>query len=245
MDSSNNPLFEEGSIAPDWTLPELKTQELFQLSQLTQGNKKNVVLVFLRHLGWLPWREHVQQLHERKAELDILNARVLLISFVAGPNAHIWRDQVGIREEDYPFLLDMDRKLFHGYGMYSNEKEVWSLKVRFWYLIQKLRGKTLYEINGDPNQLGGDFVINSNGVCLMAFRSPNPISRPSVDSIIACLAKDQNIKDIQTLQSLQNSSPRNDNLQINTTDNNNISPASEQPKEEECTTWSRPTKTDA
>jgi len=126
----------------------------------------------------------VAELHRNSAELNI---DVILISFVGAPSAHRWRNEVGVPQEKYPFLLDLDRKLYRLFGLRSDEQAVWSLSVRFWYLVQKLRGKHLYQIDGDPNQLGGDFLIDSNAVCKMAYRSKDPIDRPTVSQILQVL----------------------------------------------------------
>ncbi len=58
-------------------------------------------------------------------------------------------------EKDYPLLVDPERAVFHKYGLFKNAEKVWSMKVRAWYWLQKIKGKTLHDIHGDPDQLGG------------------------------------------------------------------------------------------
>lgn len=56
-----------------------------------------------------------------------------------------------------------------------NEGSTWSIwhpKVLWYYFLRRLGGNALHEINGDPNQLGGDFLIaQEDGSLLLNHRS--------------------------------------------------------------------------
>jgi peroxiredoxin len=56
----------EGSLAPDFTLPTADGQLVSLGEALRSG--RNVLLVFLRHLGCLLCREHVAQLSQYRVE---------------------------------------------------------------------------------------------------------------------------------------------------------------------------------
>ncbi len=109
----------------------------------------------------------MQALHEKKEELQKLDTKVIIVSFVADEEAKSWRNEVlriviksflkvGILESEYPLLVDPECSVYHNYGLFKNAENVWSLKVRAWYWLQRLKGKTLHQIHGDPDQLGGE-----------------------------------------------------------------------------------------
>lgn len=107
----------------------------------------------------------MQAIHDKKSELSQFDTKVILISFVADEEAKLWRKevtviiiniQVGVPESEYPFLVDEELDAYNQYGLSKNAQKVWSLKVRSWYWIQRIKGKTLHEIHGDPDQLGGN-----------------------------------------------------------------------------------------
>jgi len=190
-----NPI-SKGDDAPDFNLIDLQGKP-FSLHQFTVESNKNILLVFLRHLGWLPWREHVQALHANISAFDSLDTKIVLISFVGGSGALSWRNETGLPEDLYPFLLDEGLEVYHAYGLVQGSHEqIWSLKSRAYYLWKKLKGEKLYQIDGDPYQLGGDFIIDKRGKCIMAYRSIGPTDRPTVHSILNCLTQ----ADIQWLE---------------------------------------------
>lgn len=56
-------------------------------------------------------------------------------------------------------------------------------KVLWFYLLRKLGGHELHPVNGDPNQLGGDFLFDKSGALRLAHRSQGPTDRPTVEQI--------------------------------------------------------------
>ncbi len=54
-----------------------------------------------------------------------------------------------------------------------------------WRYVQLLAsGRKWRGIQGDSAQLGGDFIVDANGVVRLAYRSHDPTDRPSVDTLI-------------------------------------------------------------
>ena len=66
-----------GDIAPGFTLPTLVGDNV----RLCDSRGQSVLLLFLRHLGCLPCREHVAELLQHVDELEQLGVQVLTISF--------------------------------------------------------------------------------------------------------------------------------------------------------------------
>ena len=57
----------------------------------------------------------------------------------------------------------------------------------FHYLKLILRGEKLLPVQGDPHQLGGDFVVDAAGIIRLAHRSKDPVDRPPVEKLLAVL----------------------------------------------------------
>jgi hypothetical protein len=52
-----------------------------------------------------------------------------------------------------------------------------------------LAGRNLKGIQGDPNQLGGDFIAEANGALSFVHPSRTATDRPTADELIAVLRK--------------------------------------------------------
>ncbi len=125
------------------------------------------------------------QVYGRDDELKGLNTKVLLVAFEDKPFwIKIWLEETGT---DYPFLLDVERKVYGAYGLRYSKWRVWSPKTLSHYLWAFISRKKVFNTGGDTGQMGGDFIIDDNGRILMVHRSVEPADRPSVDEIIATL----------------------------------------------------------
>lgn len=111
-----------------------------------------------------------------------MDVQVLVISFGAEFWARAW-----LQETQSPFslLLDPERAAYRAYGLERSFVRVWSPKVMWHYTRRVLAGQKLQSIQGDPHQLGGDFVIDRSGVIRLAYRSKDPVDRPSVETLVA------------------------------------------------------------
>ncbi|MGD9099523.1 MAG: peroxiredoxin-like family protein, partial [Anaerolineae bacterium] len=111
---------------------------------------------------------------------------VLVISFGAPAFARTW-----LEETCTPFrlLLDPERTVYHAYGLERSFWRAWSLKTVRRY-VQLLRaGRKWRGIQGDSAQMGGDFVVDANGVVRLAYRSYDPTDRPAVSELSALLRR--------------------------------------------------------
>jgi peroxiredoxin len=126
----------------------------------------------------------VAQLRHFKDEFDRLDAQVLLISFGEAHWARAWQQETGA---PFPLLLDSTRAVYRAYGLESSFVRVWSPKVMWHYTRRVLAGQKLQSIQGDPHQLGGDFVMDAAGVIRLAHRSRDPVDRPAVETLLAAI----------------------------------------------------------
>ncbi len=64
---------------------------------------------------------------------------------------------------------------------------LWSIfgpKTVWEYVKLMTHGRLFRGIQADPFQLGGDFVIDSNGIVRFAHRSEDPADRPAMDRLL-------------------------------------------------------------
>eukprot|EP00457_Paulinella_chromatophora_P013320 gb/GEZN01013610.1/.p1 GENE.gb/GEZN01013610.1/~~gb/GEZN01013610.1/.p1 ORF type:complete len:137 (+),score=26.04 gb/GEZN01013610.1/:361-771(+) len=78
-------------------------------------------------------------------------------------------------------LVDEKRQMYAMLGMGRSVVGAWGPRAIWWYMRnpRKLKGGP----TGDPNQMGGDFVIDREGVVLLSHPSRNSTDRPTVEAI--------------------------------------------------------------
>ena len=123
-------------------------------------------------------------------QLDALGVRVILLSFGQAWQAKLWLEET---QAPFPLLLDPDRSVYRAYGLERSAAKSWHPKMLLYYLRLILKGRKLRPIQGDPNQLGGDFVLDRQGIVRFAHPSKDPADRPSIETLL------------RTLKSLENS----------------------------------------
>lgn len=119
-----------------------------------------------------------------EAEFAALGVQVITISFGADFWARAWQQDTG---SPYPLLLDPERVTYQVYGLGSSFARVWSPKVMFHYLKLILRGRKLLPVQGDPHQMGGDFIVDAAGLIRLAHASKDPVDRPPVEKLLPVL----------------------------------------------------------
>ena len=109
--------------------------------------------------------------------LKELNTKVIIISFGSYPAAQSW-----LKETCAPFqlLLDSERVVYQAYGLERSFLHSWGPKTL-------TAGRKWRGIQGDSAQLGGDFIVDTNGVIRLAYRSHDPTDRPSTDRLMDLL----------------------------------------------------------
>lgn len=124
------------------------------------------------------------QLCQKLDEIQGLNTRVLIITFGTLPAAQAW-----MRETCAPFqvLLDSERSVYQSYGLERSFLRSWGLKTMWRYVHLLIAGRKWRGIQGDSAQLGGDFIVDKNGIVRLAYRSHDPTDRPSVDDLLSLL----------------------------------------------------------
>jgi len=129
----------------------------------------------------------VAQLCQTQQEFVDLDTHVLIISFGTLPAAQIWLKETCAT---FDFLLDPDRKIYQAYGLERSIFRSWNLRTIWTYIKLLSSGKKWRGIQGDSSQLGGDFLIDRDGIIRLAFRSHDPTDRPSVNNLLALIRRD-------------------------------------------------------
>ncbi len=168
-----------GDRAPDFTLPNLAGESV----HLSDYRGQAVLLIFLRHLGCLPCRQHITEILDHVDALK--EVQVLTISFSAGHWADGWAQETG---SPYPLLLDPERISYRAYQLRSSRLRSWGPNVLWRYVKLLMAGEHLRPAQGDPNQLGGDFIIDADGIIRLAHPSKDPVDRPAVATLLSTLS---------------------------------------------------------
>jgi alkyl hydroperoxide reductase subunit AhpC len=122
---------------------------------------------------------------DRRAEFANLNTRVLVISFATLPAVQQWLKKTC---PDITVLLDRERAVYRAYEL---ERSFWrsrNLHTRWYYFKAWLAGKKAHNSHGDDSsQLGGDFIVDKNGLLRLIHPSRDPIDRPPVNQLLEVL----------------------------------------------------------
>jgi len=126
----------------------------------------------------------VAQLCQYSDELEALNTDVLLVTFSSAGYARKW-----LQETCAPFvlLLDRERTTYRTYGLQRSLARSWNLRTIRRYVELLRSGRQWKGIQGDSAQLGGDFIIDSDGYVRMAYRSHDPTDRPDANILMQVL----------------------------------------------------------
>lgn len=122
------------------------------------------------------------QLQQRKAELDRLGLRVALVTFETPDRAEIYIKETGL---PWPLIIDESRSLYQTFAMDPGSfRAIWSPKNWGAYLRIIAKGRLPKRPRNDVNQLGGDVLIDPEGIVRVLHVSRSPTDRPSIDSLL-------------------------------------------------------------
>jgi len=126
----------------------------------------------------------VAQLCQHQDDLERLKAKVLLISFGTLPAAQAWLEET---RAPFTLVLDPTRTTYQAYGLERSFLRSWNLRTFLRYVELIRAGRQWRGIQGDSAQLGGDFIVDAQGVVRLAYRSHDPADRPSVEMLLEAL----------------------------------------------------------
>ena len=86
----------------------------------------------------------------------------------------------------WPILVDHERKLYKAYGM--EQGKAWNLygPPAIWTYLKLLgRGRRLRRPGTDIHQLGGDVLIDPQGMVRLHYVGVGPADRPTISALLA------------------------------------------------------------
>ena len=98
----------------------------------------------------------------------------------------LWRAKAYAEEFElpWPLLLDPDHSVYNDFGMLTGTNtQVMGVKNWWTYMKLMVRRKELPRPTGDLHQLGGDVLVDPEGIIRFHFVSHTPIDRPSIDEL--------------------------------------------------------------
>ena len=124
------------------------------------------------------------QVASRSAEIAHLNTRIVAISFGTPAWVQAWRDTTTAL---FPVWLDAERVAYAAYGLRRSVRASWGVRNLWYYAKAIARGTKLQPFRGDTAQLGGNFIIDRQGVVRFAYPSRDPTDRPHVEQLLNVL----------------------------------------------------------
>ena len=126
------------------------------------------------------------QVAAQQQEFEALKTNVVTISFGTAHWANMWLQET---ESPFPFLIDPERAAYHAFGLQSSVIRYWMPQNLWYYAKATLQGREKFGKRGDPHQLGGDFIVDSQGIVRLAHPSKEPTDRPRVEKLLTVLQK--------------------------------------------------------
>lgn len=123
----------------------------------------------------------MSQLRQQQTRLEELNVDVKIVVF---DNDFMAKAYVAQSQLTWPLLLDSERKLYSAYGMLrGNSWTLYNPIAIAGYVRVILRGTPPGRPGKDWGQLGGDVVIDPDGIIRLHHVSTDPHDRPSMQQI--------------------------------------------------------------
>ena len=115
-----------------------------------------------------------------------MDYHIVIISFTSSINSiQQWKEETRCFFDIY---CDSNRVLYRYLEFPSDAfSRVWNIEVLDYYVEQKLKGIILpnpIDPNDDPNQMGGNLIVNQNGQILFLYRSRSPTDRPTIQQLL-------------------------------------------------------------
>lgn len=113
-----------------------------------------------------------------------MGIEVAIVTFDSGFMARAYVEQTQLA---WPLLIDTDRKLYRAYGM--EQVGWWAIYglPSIWHYLQLifLRGRRIEKPGSDFRQVGGDVLVDPQGIVRFHYVSKSPHDRPTVEAILA------------------------------------------------------------
>lgn len=149
--------------------------------------KQPTLFFFLRHFGCALCRQHLMQIRDAYPAIRGLGGEVVAVTFADPQNTAIFARRMQI---PFPSLSDETRRSYRMFGLTQGSfSDTASFAVLARQLQQGLRGNIPYVTpNTDIAQLGGAFVVGTDGRLLLAHVGLPIYVYPTNDQYLAAFA---------------------------------------------------------
>ncbi|XP_020915345.1 uncharacterized protein LOC110252835 [Exaiptasia diaphana] len=119
-------------------------------------------------------------------EFKAANGHIVIVSFGNLSGAKKWLEQT---QCPFPMFIDNNRQLYKSLGLKRSVSKVWNTSTLIYYAEEKKKGRPLIGIfeEDDPTQMGGDFIVDSQGNMKLVYRSKVANDRPTVKELLQAL----------------------------------------------------------
>jgi len=125
----------------------------------------------------------------QQEEFTKLNTRVFIISFGTLPAVQQWLKETCV---SFTVLLNRERTVYNAYGLEHSRLRSYHPRAVWIYIKRWFQRGEFYDSHGDDtSQLGGDFIVDTNGILRLVHPSHDPSDRPSVEKILGVLKQIQ------------------------------------------------------
>ena len=119
-------------------------------------------------------------------EINSLNTDIVAVSFGTPYWANVWLEET---EAPFPIWLDPEKESYEVYGMITSKWAAWGPANLWFYAKAFMRGEKTKGDRGETGQMGGNFIVDKNGIVRFAYPSKNPTDRPEVAKLMQVLRK--------------------------------------------------------
>jgi len=113
----------------------------------------------------------------------------VLLTFGGEEGAQRWLQEMNPMPFD--MLSDARRKVYTSIGLTVSLAKTWNSGSLTYYAEQKAAGRKLPSalagVTDDPNQMGGDFILDNSGKAVLVHLSKTPSDRPTVPELLTAM----------------------------------------------------------
>ena len=121
-------------------------------------------------------------MRQREAEIEALGLQVVVVTFQGQAVARAYAKETKLA---WPILVDESLELYGAYGMGRGRiRDVLGPASWLAYAKLMLRGRRPRAPAGDPYQLGGDVLIDPEGIVRLHHVGSGPADRPEVERML-------------------------------------------------------------
>jgi len=147
------------------------------------------IVVLLRHFAWLPWRQHIADLHLIQEELEEQSCSVVIVTFGDRENALKWKEEMKV---DFPMFIDAERNFYKTLGFNSSISKSFNTSIYCYYGAALASGKSppKFVKGDDAFQMAGDMVVTRDGddvIVSHIHKSQSSDDRPTIPFLMKLL----------------------------------------------------------